>query len=106
MSGTTKRGVLPTLNKAEGHMLGLMHSAIDVNDGRVHKFGQWLNTPSFIRNQDKNKGSDVQKAPPVELFEPLAFADYSAESDQNYCGYGLKSIKKINKGDEIAKISL
>jgi len=37
---------------------------------------------------------------------PLKFADFSAEKEANYCGYGLKSINQVPKGEVLFKMSL
>ena len=43
-------------------MLGLMHSAIDVEDERIHAFTQWLNNDDFISSTRKDKDvSDLAK---------------------------------------------
>jgi hypothetical protein len=35
----------------------------------------------------------------------LKFHDFSGDKENNYCGYGLKSIGPIKKGDTLAQIS-
>ena len=37
---------------------------------------------------------------------PIKFHDFSADKANNYCGFGLKSVSKIKKGEEIVKMSL
>ena len=81
-------------------MLGLMHSAIDVEDERIHAFTQWLNNDDFV--SATRKGKDVSDMAKFNLLQPLKFYDFSGDKLNNYCGFGLKSITKISKGDVIA----
>ena len=46
------------MGRAEGHMLGLLHSAVDIPDKRLHAFASWLNTPDFIAPRTL-KGQDA-----------------------------------------------
>ena len=85
-------------------MLGLMHSALDIEDTRLHAFSQWLNNEEFV--DTPRKGRDVTPMPRFRLLEPLKFHDFSGDRQSNYCGYGLKNIQKINKGDDIVSMAL
>ena len=84
-------------------MLGLMHSAIDVEDERIHAFTQWLNNDEFISSTRKDK--DVSDLAKFNLNQPVKFHDFSGDKQNNFCGFGLKSVLNINKGDVIAQLS-
>jgi hypothetical protein len=92
---------MQTIGKNAGNMLGLMHSAIDVEDERIHGFTQWLNNDDFVSTNRKH-GKDVSSLAKFNLIEPLKFYDFSGDKQSNYCGFGLKNISKIYKGDVIA----
>ena len=50
------RRIKGMLNKPEANLLGLVHSAIDINDTRMHKFASWMSNPQFSetsRTRDK-----------------------------------------------------
>ena len=53
------------LTGSAGNMLGLMHSALDLNDTRVHSFTQWLNNDEFV--DTPRKGKDVTPMPRFSL---------------------------------------
>ena len=81
-----------------------MTSSLDINDTRIHAFSQWLNNEEFVNTP--RKGKDTTPMPRFRLLEPLKFHDFSGDKSNNYCGYGLKNIEKINKGDDIVSMSL
>jgi len=39
------------MSTAEGNILGLLHSALDIPDKRLHNFASWLNTNDFIQSR-------------------------------------------------------
>lgn len=93
-SGKIIQKLSKTLSSGEANLLGLMHSALDIEDGRVHKFAQWLHTPDFV---NAPKGSrDATHLAKMQLKEPLKFHNFSADARNNYCGFGLKSVKSID----------
>ena len=60
------------LGKGDANLLGLMHSAIDIADQRLHIFAQWLNTPSFAESRPR-KGADQTPPPQIEIINPIKF---------------------------------
>jgi len=93
-----------TLSKNEANLLGLMHSALDIEDNnRLHSFAQWLNTPDFTNAPPGNR--DATHLAKMQLREPLKFHNFSSDSQNNYCGFGLKSIRAIEKGACVAQMS-
>jgi hypothetical protein len=65
------------LGRIQGNMLGLMHSAIDVNDTRLHAFSQWLNNDEFV--DTPRKGKDMTPMARFKLLEPVKFFDFSGD---------------------------
>lgn len=63
-----------------------------------------MNNDDFVNTP--RKGRDTTPTPRFRLLEPLKFHDFSGDKTNNYCGYGLKNIEKINKGDDIISMSL
>ena len=51
------RRIKGILNKPQANMLGLVHSALDINDSRMHGFAQWLPNPQFV--EATRKGDKV-----------------------------------------------
>jgi len=47
----------------------------------------------------------VSEPSKIKLYHPIKFHDFSEDKEENYCGYGLKSVKQIKKGEAIADIS-
>lgn len=94
-----------TLGKNKSNILGLITSALDVDDQRLHKFAQWLTNDEFIDTQ-KRPDQEVKPNPKVDLFQPVKFHDFSGEKAYNYCGFGLKNLKNIDKGERVLSMSM
>ena len=92
-----------TLSKAESNLLGLMHSALDIDDTRLHTFSQWLTSPEFTQAPPHHKEKDHLAK--VQLLQPIKFHNYSADKHHNYAGYGLASVQKFEADSPIAQLS-
>lgn len=97
------------MGKNASNALGLVHSALDVEDGgKLYEFAQWLNTADFTGMDEMGATAerDVQQLAPLSILHPIGFYDFSAEKANNYAGFGLKSIQKIPANEDIIRMSL
>ena len=92
-----------SLGNIEANLLGLMHSALDIEDPRLHQFASWLNSPEFINAPRSNKTANHLAK--LQLAKPLKFHNFSGDLANNFCGFGLKSVQPISKSDDIIKMS-
>jgi hypothetical protein len=89
-----------SLGKLESNIVGLMHSALDIQDPRIHVLTQWLYSGEYTSPQNRTN-KELTPFPLVAINHPIKFANFSGDKHNNYCGYGLKSINKIPKGENI-----
>lgn len=67
--------VAKTLGRNELHIVGLMHSALDIDDGgKIYDLIQALNSRDFLNPTINSQHEDK---PYIEIHEPLSVADYS-----------------------------
>lgn len=92
-----------TLSKAEANLLGLMHSALDIEDPRLHEFSQWISSGDFVNAPRKNR--DAVNLAKLQVEHPIKYHNFSAEPENNYSGFGLKSVLAIGQGEQIVKMS-
>jgi hypothetical protein len=69
--------------------MGLITSSLDIDDKRVHGFAQWLSNDKFLKSPRRG---DVTPYERFGLMQPVKFHDFSLDKQNNYCGYGIKSI--------------
>ena len=82
-----------------------MHSALDIDDTRLHEFSSQLNMDDFVK-ASKTKGSNgTTQSAKLQLTKPIKFHDFSSDGQNNYAGFGLKSVLSIPKDSIILKMS-
>ena len=86
-----------SLSKAEANLLGLMHSALDIDDTRLHEFSQWISSGDFVNAPRQNR--DALNLAKLQVDHPIKYHNFSSEPENNYSGFGLKSVLSIGKNE-------
>lgn len=104
MNNLAKASALSSsLSKAEANLLGLMHSALDIDDTRLHEFSQWISSGDFVNAPRQNR--DALNLAKLQVDHPIKYHNFSSEPENNYSGFGLKSVLAIGKNEQIVKMS-
>ena len=104
MNNLAKASALSSsLSKAEANLLGLMHSALDIDDTRLHEFSQWISSGDFVNAPRQNR--DALNLAKLQVDHPIKYHNFSSEPENNYSGFGLKSVLSIGKNEQIVKMS-